>query len=182
MKPSLADPARFWRDPKAKTIGYFAKDGHVLVDRGLCAELKAEALATGRNARLSLHAGPDELLHQMVIVQHRSHYNRPKLHMGKAKSWHLIEGRMAIVVFDETGKVVERTVLDEREAFLYRLPADLYHTNVPLTPHVIHQEILLGPFVGDSDRRYGAFSPDGSDQAAAADYILGLVRDLLSND
>lgn len=182
MRLSLSDPATVWKDSKARTIGYFTTRGGGCVDRAVCAELRAEALRSGQNARLSLHGGPEELMHQMVIVQHRSHYNRPKLHVGKPKSWHMIEGRMAIVVFDESGRVVERAVLDGQDAFLYRLPADVYHTNVPLTPHVIHEETLLGPFVGDGDRRYAPFSPDGEDQAAAADYILGLVHDLLSND
>jgi cupin fold WbuC family metalloprotein len=179
---SIKDPALVRADPQARSTSYFTRAGGGLVTRALCDELRAEAMAQGGNARLSLHAGPDDVLYQMLIAQHAHHYNRPKKHPGRAKSWHLIEGRMAVIVFDDQGRVTERVVLDERESFLHRLPTDTYHTNVPLTPLVVHIETLPGPFIDGQDRRQAAFAPDGTDSDLAASYILGLVRDLLPND
>jgi cupin fold WbuC family metalloprotein len=175
---SLNDPETCWRDSSARSTGYFSRTGIVRIDRALHEELKAAARATGGNVRLSLHTGPGETLHQMVIAQHAALYNRPKVHHATPKSWHMIEGRMAIVIFDAAGAVLDRAVIGDGNGVLYRIPAGTYHTNIPLSPLVIHEETQLGPYVGDTDRSYAAFSPDGSDPTAARDYLASLLAGL----
>lgn len=178
---SLNDSETCRQDAGAKSIGYFAARPLVCLTRAVIDQIRSQALASGVNARLSLHTGPDEILHQMVIAQHAALYNRPKMHHTTAKSWHMIEGHMAIVVFDDTGKILDRAVIGDGHGLLYRIGAGVYHTNIPISPLVIHEETLLGPYAGDGDRTYGAFSPDGIDPVAVRNYLASLIGDLRPN-
>ena len=82
---------------------------------------------------------------------------------------------MAVFVFHDDGKVLDACVLDGKEAFVYRVGAGIFHTDVPLTDYVIHHESTLGPFQGDQDRVFAPWSPDGSDREEYMAYRDGLV-------
>lgn len=165
---SLHDSETCWRDEKARSIGYFAKSGVVRVDSDMVTQIKKMAFETGENVRLSMHTTPDAEFHDMIVFQHRDRYYRPKKHLNKPMSFHMMEGEMAIFVFDDEGNIIDVSVLDGQENIVYRVAAGLYHTDLPLTEYVVHHECTMGPFVGDSDREFAPWSPDGSD---TGDYL-----------
>lgn len=175
---SLHDAESCWQDGDAKSIGYFAKHPTIRLDAATVDEIRAMALETGQNVRLSLHRSPQSAFHEMIIFQHRNKYYRPKKHVDKAKSFHMIEGKMAVFVFADDGAVLDACVLDGRSTILYRVAANMFHTDVPLTDYVIHHESTLGPFKGDTDRVFAPWSPDGSDEAAYLAYRDALVAAL----
>jgi len=166
------------RDPLAKSIGYFSQNQLVKIDAALIDEIRDMALETRENVRLSLHNGPDAAFHEMIIFQHRDKYYRPKKHVGKAKSFHMIEGEMAVFAFDETGNVLDACKLGGNSGFLYRVEANVFHTDIPLTDYVIHHESTLGPFLGEDDRVYGPWSPDGTSKEDYLAYRDQLVASL----
>lgn len=179
---SLHDDTTCWRDAKAKSIGYFAKGGMVRVDRDLIDEIRKMALETGDNVRMSLHGGPESSFHEMIIFQHRDKYYRPKKHVDKAKSFHMIEGTMAVFVFNDDGSLADACVLDGKERFIYRVEAGLYHTDIPLTPFVVHHESTLGPFKGTDDRVFAPWSPDDGDTEAFLKFRDQLIAQLPQSD
>ena len=167
------------RDFNAKSIGYFAKSDVVRLDAATVNEIKIMARETGENVRLSLHHSPDAFFHEMIIYQHRDKYYRPKKHVNKAKSFHMIEGTMAVFVFNDDGEIRDTCVLDGKETIMYRVDANVFHTDIPLTEYVVHHESTLGPFLGERDRVFGPWSPDGLDEAAYLSYrddLLGLLN------
>ena len=174
----LSDPQSTWRDETAKSIGYFAKNPVIRVDSKVVEGIKDMALETGDNVRLSLHCGPESAFHEMIIFQHRDKYYRPKKHVNKAKSFHMIEGKMAVFVFNDDGSVVDACVLDCEKTLIYRVGANVFHTDVPLSDYVVHHESTLGPFMGDEDRVFAPWSPDGSDESAYLIYRDELVSSL----
>lgn len=161
---SLNDSNTCWRDEKARSIGYFAKSGIVRVDFNMVEQIKKIAFKTGENVRLSMHTTPDDAFHDMIVFQHRDRYYRPKKHLNKPMSFHMMEGKMAIFVFDDEGNVIDTCILDARKNIVYRVAAGYYHTDLPLTDYVVHHECTMGPFVGDSDREFAPWSPDGTDR------------------
>jgi cupin fold WbuC family metalloprotein len=163
---SLADDRTSWRDPKSVSIGYFAKGPLSAVDRRLIEELKHAARDGGDNARISLHGGPDAAFHEMIIYQHAGRIHPPKKHVHKDKSFHVIEGALAVFVFDDAGNIVDARVLDGKEAHLYRVAAGHYHADIPLGDYVIHHESTTGPFVRDDDSRFAPWGPHEGDHAA----------------
>jgi cupin fold WbuC family metalloprotein len=175
---SLHDEATCWRDTKAKSIGYFSKGTAVRLDASTVDEIRAMALETGDNVRLSLHGSPESNFHEMIIFQHRNKYYRPKKHVTKAKSFHMIEGEMAVFVFDDSGALIDAHVLDGKKSIIYRVAANVFHTDVPLTDYVIHHESTLGPFMGDEDRIFAPWSPSGDDPEAYLRYRDELIAAL----
>ena len=175
---SLHDETSCWRDDTAKSIGYFSKNDVVRLDASAVDEIRAMALATGENVRLSLHQSPTSGFHEMVIFQHRDKYYRPKKHVTKAKSFHMIEGEMAVFAFYDDGRLMDACVLDGKSTLIYRVAANIFHTDVPLSEYVIHHESTLGPFLGDDDRVFAPWSPDGDDRESYLRYRDGLVRTL----
>ncbi len=174
---SLDAPETCWKDPNSKSIGYFAKRAQVCLTRDVIGEIKRLALETGINARLSMHTSPQDDFHEMIIFQHRDQYYRPKKHI-RPKSFHMIEGEMAVFVFADDGSVIDAQVLNTTESIMYRVGANLFHTDVPLSAYVVHHESTLGPFLGKSDHTFAPFSPDGNDKAAYLkfrDELLQLV-------
>lgn len=175
---SLYDPETCWLDEEAKSIGYFATHPIIRLDSATVEEIKQVALDSGENVRLSLHRSPKSTFHEMIIFQHRNKYYRPKKHINKAKSFHMIEGEMAVFVFDENGLILDSCLLDGKNTLIYRVAANMFHTDVPLSKYVVHHESTLGPFEGDNDRVFGSWSPDGSDEQAYLAYRDRLVSSL----
>ena len=70
--------------------------------------LKERALRNPRQRiRVCAHKSTDDPLHEMLIVHTKDTYVRPHKHFKKSESFHVIEGIVDVIVFDETGKVVE---------------------------------------------------------------------------
>ena len=175
---SLTTSDNCWKDEKAKSIGYFANNKVIRLDSSTVDEIRAMAQETGDNVRLSLHQSPEDEFHEMIIFQHRNKYYRPKKHVTKAKSFHMIEGEMAVFVFNDDGSIMDSCVLNGKDTLIYRVAANLYHTDVPLSDYVIHHESTLGPFMGDDDRVFAPWSPDGDDEAAYLEYRDQIVASL----
>ena len=62
------------------------------------------ALDTGENVRFSLHGGPEDQFHEMIIFQHGNLYYPPKKHLLKDKSFHMLDGEMGVFVFTDNAK------------------------------------------------------------------------------
>ena len=103
-----------------------------------------------RRARLCLHHDPRDKVQEMVIAFSRDPYVRLHRHVNKRESFHVIEGEMAVVFFDDSGRVtrhIRMGPLGSGHAFLYRSSSSLWHTVVPLSEFVIIHETTNGPFV-----------------------------------
>ncbi len=167
---SIFDDTTCWRDPNAKSIGFFAAGLVSSVDQSLLAELKDMAIQSGENVRLSLHENKDAAFHEMIIVQHRDRFHPPKKHSQKAKSFHVMEGEMAVFSFEDDGKVSNALALDGQNSFIFRAEKNVYHADFPITELVVHHESTLGPFLGDSDSEYPNWAPLLDDQGPLIRY------------
>ena len=121
---------------------------------------KGTTNARGR-ARLCVHPGPEDLLHEMLIVLDRSTYIRPHRHAAKTESFHVIEGELDVVVFHDDGavrEVIRMGPYGSGLAFYYRIMEPCYHAVVVNTPHVLFHETTNGPF-NRADTDFAAWSP-----------------------
>lgn len=131
-----------------------------------------------RRARICLHQSHDDPVQEMIIAFMRDSYVRPHRHAGKSESFHLIEGRLDVVFFDDEGSVTRRIPMAPFGAghtFAYRLSSDLWHTVIPRTDYVILHETTTGPFMKDEDNS-APWSPEPAD-AAAANAFLERLRE-----
>ena len=177
----LDDPNCVVANTKGRSLGYFCQQKPLRVTRVLLNQLKERVKEQGgKNLRLCLHEGPEALFHEMIILEHVGQYFPPHKHREKGESWHVIEGKMAAFVFQEDGKIIDATVLDSEDTFLYRVDANMYHMVVPLSGAVMYHESKPGPFLGPGDSIFAPWAPNVSDQAGLEQYVAKILEQLNS--
>ena len=177
----LEDPEAVTKFEGGRSVAYFCKQKPVRVDGHLIAQLKQAAeRAGGKNVRVCLHDAPEALFHDMVILERNDQYYRAHRRPNKEVTYHMIEGSMAALVFDEEGNIDEACVLPREENFIYTVNAGRYRVMVPVSDIVIFHEVSPGPFVGEGDSVFPAWAPDGSNLEDAMAYTAKLLETLNS--
>lgn len=129
-----------------------------------------------RRVRLCAHRASDNLLHEMIIVLASDTYIHPHRHTGKSESFHVIEGTVDVVVFDEAGTITEVLQLGDLASgrrFFYRLESPEFHTLVIRSDLLIVHETTNGPFT-QRDAIFAPWAPADTDLAAAQEYMQNL--------
>ena len=147
-------------------------------ERELAILREAARNAPKRRARINLHLDDDDPLHEMIIAIAQECYIRPHLHPGKSESFHLIEGAVDVVVFDEAGAITDVIPLDAQRrdaAFYYRMSRPLFHTIIVRSDLLIMHEVTNGPFRPGA-AVYAPFAPKDDDLVAVAAYMSELTR------
>ena len=141
-------------------------------------ELKIIASANHRNrVRICAHKSSTDLLHEMIIVLKREMYVPPHKHEGKSESFHIIEGSLKIILFDDDGKKLDTISmgdLNTGKRFYYRLSSPLFHTVIPQTEFVIFHEVTNGPF----DRKetvYAKWAPSEDESKIVQSEYISLL-------
>lgn len=172
-KPSIDVPVTSLSLRKINDEVYMATDKVVRFDRHYVELIKQSAEKNSRGrARICAHREPTDTLHEMLIAIRSDSYIRPHRHHQKVESFHLIEGSVDVVVFDDDGSISEVVELSIEGNFYYRLDSPKYHTLLIHSPLLVMHEITNGPFnVALSD--WGSFSPtEGSEESS--EYISQL--------
>ncbi len=132
--------------------------------------LKRQAQASPRKrARICAHKTNDDALHEMVIVISAASYIHPHRHLDKSESFHIIEGKVDVAVFDHAGAIVDVIELGapgSGRCFYYRLSESAFHTLLIRTDFLVVHEVTNGPFARDGTI-LAPFAPP-EDQADAA--------------
>ncbi|MBL6935301.1 MAG: cupin fold metalloprotein, WbuC family [Alphaproteobacteria bacterium] len=162
-------------DDGGKSPAYFCRRKPVAVTRELIADLVARGAESGQGIRLCLHEGPDATLHDMIVVQYAGQYFRPHKHLEKSESYHMIEGEMGIVIFDDEGNVVDACRMNTSGTTVYGVGTGMYHANFPLTDVAVYHESRPGPFV-PGDSIFAPWAPDEEDGDAARQFVEDLAR------
>lgn len=127
--------------------------------------------------RLCTHHSTNESIHEMVIVHSKNTYVRPHKHLGKPESFHVIEGRADIIVFDENGDVRDVIQMGDYasdRAFYYRISTTLYHTLLIRSEVLVFHETTTGPF-NRTDTVFAPWSPEESDSVGYALFMEKLT-------
>jgi len=123
--------------------------------------LKRQAwLSPRRRARICAH-NDDDAIHEMIIAISSSSYIRPHRHLGKSESFHVVDGSVDIVMFDDDGSITDVVELGDRNSgrnFYYRLSESRFHMPLSRADMLVIHEVTNGPF--DRDRTvFAPFAP-----------------------
>jgi cupin fold WbuC family metalloprotein len=172
---SIFDPDTCRSDPGARSLAWFAAAGCVCITQANIGEVKSAARAAGRNARICLHHSPGDALHEMLICQRRDGFMLPKRH-GGPKSFHCLDGRLAIFTFDKNGQPLDRRILGRGHSLLYRIGAGAWHCDLPMTDYAVHMEMVAPP-MGYERAPWAPWSGEEHERRAYRDKLLaGLPR------
>lgn len=135
------------------------------------------ATSVRRRARICAHRHSGDALHEMLIALHADSYVHPHKHVNKTESFHVIEGRIDVVVLDDSGAVIEVIELGDVSSgrpFFYRLADSLFHTLLIRSDFLIMHEVTNGPFTA-GDAILAPFAPPEGRREEALTYIAGLM-------
>lgn len=162
---------------RAKTTTFTSDTGIVVVgSREIEMVKKAASKDPFGRARICLHFSEKDKVQEMIIAMKPDTYVRPHCHKGKSESYHIIEGSMTLVLFDNAGSVTDHIELSLRPGaqFTYRVPAEVWHTVLVRTPVVFH-ETSTGPFRKHGSE-FAAWSPGETDTVQVSEYLNKLRR------
>lgn len=112
--------------------------------------LKRGALHNERKRiRLCTHKSIDDPLHEMFIVHTKNVYVRPHKHVEKSESFHIIEGLVDVVLFDDDGNIIKIIKMGDYRSglkFYQRLSKSYFHTLIIKSKILVFHEITSGPF------------------------------------
>ena len=150
---------------KKPIVIYNSEDVFELKDSDLHALKESARISSLRRARICLHRSEEESVQEMILCVYRGSYVRPHRHNGKSESFHLIEGDLSVLLFDDEGEIFRRVELGAsggNKNLLYRLSVNAWHTILPRAEFVIFHEVTNGPFVR-TDTEYAKWSPHESE-------------------
>ncbi len=151
----------------------------VVFSRSQIADLKRRALEHPlKRARVNLHASLSDKVQEMVIAEHKSTYVRPHRHPGRLESFHVVEGELTVVMFDDAGNVTEAVGMGgPGGALLYRQLESVWHTVLVESEFAVVHEVVEGPFPYTT--QWAEWAPNANDVDAARAYTSELRRRVL---
>ena len=157
----------------------FVETSTVKIDRQIIDCLKQNAHKTQRKRfRLCAHKNIADNIHEMFIAKTIGTYVRPHKNLNKNKSFHIIEGMVDLVMFDNEGniiKVIEMGDYFSNRIFYYRMFDPGYHTILINSDILVFKETINGPF-NKSDTVYALWAPEENDRNAVKKYFEYLLQ------
>ena len=140
---------------------------------------RARAAEKGR-FRLCLHHDPGDPVQQMMIACTSRSYSAPHRHPGRVLSYQMVEGRMAVVLFDESGVITRRIQLGGNGPFCFWLGTAQWYMPLAETDIAVFFEVLQGPNSQGEACEWAPWAPlEGS--VAAAAYLANLRRQVFTS-
>jgi cupin fold WbuC family metalloprotein len=166
-----------WRAESSEVL--YAGEPIVTVDANDIATLVREAGENvRRRVRLCTHASVDDRVHEMFIVHERACYVRPHKHAGKSESFHVVEGEVDVVIFDDGGNVTGVIAMGDYRSgkpFFYRIAEPLYHTLLIRSGVLVFHETTAGPLRRE-ETVFPQWAPSGEDAGELTAYLQALEK------
>jgi len=151
----------------------------LVIDRNILEALSAKAkTAPRKRINLDLHYGAHDVLQRLLNAMEPDTYVRPHKHdtPDKREVFIVLEGSIAIVIFDDEGNIEKHVVLDrEKGVYLAEIPPKKWHTLICLQENTVMYEIKDGPYDAYTDKHFAAWAPEENTPEAET-YFARLIR------
>jgi len=130
----------------------------------------------------NLHPSDESRCHRLLNAIEPASYIRPHRHLDpeKDESFILINGRLGIILFSETGTVTGTVTLSREGGILAAdVPSGVFHTAVSLESGTVFFEAKAGPYLPLVESEIAVWSPPEADDGAAQ--YLEQLRQLLDS-
>lgn len=148
------------------------QDIDFLINRAKCNKRK--------RIRLCTHKDIDDKVHEMFIIHYKDAYIRPHKHLEKSESFHIIDGLVDTILFDEDGKVIDVIQMGDYSSgykFYCRISKPFYHTFLIRSDFLVFHETTKGPFKR-SDSIFAPWAPDETDISAQKKFLKHLTQEV----
>ncbi|MDR1407119.1 MAG: WbuC family cupin fold metalloprotein [Tannerella sp.] len=153
-----------------------------VIDRELLDETSARAKMSPRlRMNCNFHARADDPVNRLLNAMEPGTYLRPHCHPDKEEIFLLLRGRVAILIFDDGGRVTEKVLLDPLQGcFGGEIPTGVWHGLLVLAPESVVYEVKRGPYVPLSTENMAPWAPPAEDAGAVSRYMDGLYGQIES--
>ncbi len=148
-----------------------------LLDDALLARTLDAARASPRlRKNHDFHAGPEDNPHRFLNAMLRGTYVRPHRHLDppKSESFVLLEGAVAIFLFEDAGAITLRHDLGRGGLRGIDLAPGVWHSLVVTGEHAILYEVKPGPWDPATDKEMAPWAPE-EDSPEAVEYVNRLL-------
>jgi cupin fold WbuC family metalloprotein len=141
------------------------------IDNTVLDALVAQAKAAPRKrAHFNLHPELNDPVQRLCIAMEPDTYVRPHRH-SDPETWEvlmILRGSLALTIFDDKGKVLERTVLKTGgPVTVLEFPMNAWHAPVSLEPGTVVFEVKRGPYKPISEVNLAEWAPsEGKPEAS----------------
>lgn len=143
--------------------------------------------ATTAKAKLSprlrmnynFHADPNDPVNRLLNAMETGSYFPPHRHCNPDKDEIvlLLRGKVAILIFDDTGQVTEKVILEPQQGcYGAEIPAGVWHGLLVLASGSVVYEIKHGPYAPISAENVAPWAPDAADTQATEAYMKRLQQ------
>jgi cupin fold WbuC family metalloprotein len=141
-----------------------------ILDKKTIESLSEQAAASPRlRKNLNLHGELDDPVQRLCNAMEPGTYVRPHRHSAKWELFLVVSGSLAVLTFDDMGKVLTRTRLSSTGPdFGIEIPENTWHTLVSLAPGTVMFEVKQGPYAPPAREDFAAWAPEESSAKAAA--------------
>lgn len=164
--------------PGGKDYVYVNDQKLLKVDKAYIDKLKWKAKEMGYpRLTMCLHNDVRENVHEMIQIFKKYEYVRPHYHPQKTETKIILEGKLLVVIYDISGRILEQFIMskEENNIFMFRMDKGIIHTNIPLTD-VVFQEIVSGPYIGNGDSIFPEWTCCSEDIEGVQKYMDNLLQ------
>ncbi len=121
--------------------------------------------------RISLHTSSEDDLHNMIIGIRKNSFVYPHKHQ-KSESYHILEGKMALIYFHNSGDIDNILILNSNDILIARVDKGVYHASIALS-NTIYHETRVGPFISQGDSEFADWVTEDKD-----DYMRSIMNSI----
>ena len=126
--------------------------------------LSSDASQSARKRKnYNFHEQDSDQLQRMLNALEHDTYVRPHKHVNpdKRETFILLRGRIAVIEFDDTGKITDHFILAHSlENYLAEITTGSWHTVISLEKNSVYYEIKDGPYDVNTDKVFADWSPE----------------------
>jgi cupin fold WbuC family metalloprotein len=119
----------------------------------------------------NFHHADHEICHRLLNAMEPDSYIQPHRHIdvNKDETLIVVRGLMAIIIFDDNGKIEEKLIMEPNGTFIMAsIPHGKYHTWLSLKEQSVFFEAKGGPFMPLTQEEKAPWAPEeGNDKAKA---------------
>lgn len=143
-----------------------------LIHSNTLADLSLAAKSSPRlRKNLNFHRNNDSVCHRLLNALEPGTYVQPHCHADPEKDETMIalKGRFGILIFDQTGAIVEQFIMAASEGNLgVTIPAGVFHSMLALESGSVFFESKAGPYAALSDAEKAHWAPTEGEAGCAA--------------
>jgi cupin fold WbuC family metalloprotein len=132
-------------------------------------ELVKTARASERlRTNLNIHESADDAVQRLFLAFEPGTYIRPHRHPHKWELFIVLHGELELLLFDDTGSIVERIALAAAATRVVEVQPNTWHSYVSKQTGTLALEVKEGPYRPSPEKDFLPMAPaENTDQAAA---------------